>query len=40
MDNITWTIINILAVLLSPVIALWISNIIQERKEKRKFLKF
>lgn len=36
MDNIAWTIINILAVLLSPIIALWISNIVQERKEKRK----
>lgn len=36
MDNICWTIINILAVLLSPVIALWISNIIQDQKEKRK----
>ena len=36
MDNIAWTIINILAVLLSPVVALWISNIIQNRKEKRK----
>ena len=30
------TVINILAVLLSPIIALWISNIVQERKEKRK----
>lgn len=36
MNNITLTVINILAVLLSPIIALWISNIAQDNKEKRK----
>lgn len=36
MDNTLWAIINILAILLSPIIALWISNIVQDRKEKQK----
>lgn len=34
-EQIIFTVINILAVLFSPIIALWISNKIQENKDKR-----
>ena len=36
MNNILWTIINIFAVLLSPIIALLIAKKLQEKEEKRK----
>ena len=36
MENLTLNIINIIAIIISPIIAFGISNHIQDRKEKRK----